>query len=64
MTLEVLATKVEAHDRRAFAAIARSHDRCESAELRRLVRAYVRGQVTINESRPTEQGHPQEVTHG
>lgn len=48
MALDVLTCKVDMVDKRTFSAIARAHDRCESAELRMLVRAYCRGQVVIN----------------
>lgn len=42
---EVLSTKVDRADRRAFAALARANCRTESGELRRLIRAYVRGEL-------------------
>lgn len=59
---ETLACKIERHDRRAFAAIARAHDRTESAELRRLVRAYVRGELI--EKKAGQVPPAEGMTHG
>jgi hypothetical protein len=54
--LETLACRIERQDRRAFAAIARAADRTESAELRRLVRMWIRGELRESPAtRPAEQ---------
>ena len=68
MALDTLACKVDTIDKRTFSAIARAHDRCESAELRMLVRAYCRGQVAINPggkaTAPTEPAGQETVKYG
>jgi transposase-like protein len=65
MPLEkMLGTKLDLSDARTFSAIAKAHDRTESSELRRLVRAYIRGEIEITTGRrPTERTPEAAVTH-
>ena len=55
---KTLACRIELPELRAFSAIARAHDRTESAELRRLVRLWVRGELI---EKPKAGGRPAEV---
>ncbi len=55
MTDEVLACRIESSDKRTFSRLAALQDRTESAELRRLVKLWIRGQLIERPARPAEE---------